>query len=183
MLTGYSFKLQYSYPHKESCPEWISCLAFPHSLRSRYDQRGGNLEDVVVRMPSCCPPEPALTGPEALNYLQRSHQSSGMGHKPSQRSSSHVRRFVIFRRSRRLIDFLWIVFLARVLLKSRSGVRKSDRVISYLVRTTIQTGVLATLWALAGLSTWFLLSHVMAYRVVDLTSGTVYTHVGHSSSV
>jgi len=67
-------------------------------------------------------------------------------------------------------------FLTRVLLKSRSGIRKSDRVISYLVRTTIQTGGLATAWAIAGLGTWFLLPGVSVYRLLDLTSGTVYTH-------
>lgn len=70
-----------------------------------------------------------------------------------------------------------------MLRKSRSGIRKSDRVISYLVRTTIQTGGLATVWAIAGLGTWFLLPGVSVYRLVDLTSGTVYTHVGRSSSV
>ena len=61
-VPGYSSKFQYPHPHKESFPEWISCLAFPHRLRSRYGQRGGNLEVVVVQALSCCPPEPALTG-------------------------------------------------------------------------------------------------------------------------
>ena len=70
-----------------------------------------------------------------------------------------------------------------MLLKSRSGIRESDRVISYLVRTTIQTGGLATAWAIAGLGTWFLLPGISVYRLLDLTSGTVYTHVGRSSSV
>jgi hypothetical protein len=80
-------------------------------------------------------------------------------------------------------SFSRIVFLTRVLLKSRSGVHKSDRVVSYLVRTTIQTGGLATAWAVAGLGTWFLLPGVSVYRLIDLTSGSVYTHVGRPSSV
>jgi hypothetical protein len=184
VLTGYSFKFQHLHPDKEPYPEWISCLTFPHSLCSRYVQRGGNVEVVVVRVFSCCPSEPALTGPEALNPWLGSHLSSGTWCKLSQSASSHVRPFVILRSSRKLIGFLCIVFLARILLKSRSGIRRSDRVIGYLIRTSIQTGVLATAWAIAGLATWFLLSRqISAYRLVDLTSGTVYTNVSRSSSV
>ena len=69
------------------------------------------------------------------------------------------------------------VLLARVLLKARSGVRQSDSTINYIVRSIIQTGCLATAWALAALATWFLLPKISAYRVFDITSGTVYTHV------
>ena len=75
-----------------------------------------------------------------------------------------------------------IVFLVRSLLKSRTGVRKSDTVVNYLVRATIQTGGLATAWAIAGLVTWFFLPKIYAFRVIDITSGSIYTHVSDSSS-
>jgi len=71
-----------------------------------------------------------------------------------------------------LITFL----LSRVLLNARSGMRQSDSTINYIVRSIIQTGCLATAWALAALATWFLLPRISAYRVFDITSGTVYTH-------
>ena len=63
-VPGYSSEFQYLLPHKESFPDRNSCFAFPHSLRSRYDQRCGTLEDsdIVVQVLSCCPPESALTG-------------------------------------------------------------------------------------------------------------------------
>ena len=70
------------------------------------------------------------------------------------------------------------VLLSRVLLKARSGMRQSDLTINYIVRNIIQTGCLATAWALAALATWFLLSNnISVYRIFDMTSGTVYTHV------
>lgn len=71
-----------------------------------------------------------------------------------------------------------IVFLVRVLLKSRIGVRKSDNIVDLLVRGAIQTGSLATLWAIAGLVTSFFVPRNLIYRVFDITSGSVYTHVG-----
>ena len=52
--------------------------------------------------------------------------------------------------------------------------------VKYLARNVIQTGVLATIWALASLVSWFWLSHVLVYRLFDITSGTVYTHVSDS---
>ena len=64
---------------------------------------------------------------------------------------------------------------------SRTGLRRSDSIVNYLVRNVIQTGCLATIWAIAALATWFWLSrNVMVYRVFDITSGTIYTHVGDS---
>lgn len=76
-----------------------------------------------------------------------------------------------------------VVFLARALLNARSGVRRSDKVVNYLVRNVIQTGFLATVWAIAELVTWFLLPNIAAYRVFDITSGTIYTQVGGSPAV
>jgi len=67
-------------------------------------------------------------------------------------------------------------FLSRMLLKSRSGVRRTDSTVNYIVRGIIQTGCLATAWALVALATYFLLPHNTIYRVFDVTSGTVYMH-------
>ena len=69
----------------------------------------------------------------------------------------------------------------RALLKSRIGIRKSDNVVNFLVRGAIQTGFLATLWAIAGLVASFFVTKNLIYRVFDVTSGSVYTHVGFSS--
>ncbi|KAI0000706.1 hypothetical protein BJV74DRAFT_129920 [Russula compacta] len=67
-------------------------------------------------------------------------------------------------------------FLVRTLRGSRSGMRRSDTVVNHIVRSTIQTGCFATVWAIAGLVTWFFLPRVMAFRLFDLTSGSIYTH-------
>ena len=80
-----------------------------------------------------------------------------------------------------MISSLAIVFLVRVLLKSRIGIRKSDNVVNFLVRGAIQTGFLAALWAIGGLVTSFFVPQNLVYRVFDVTSGSVYTHVGVSS--
>ena len=53
--------------------------------------------------------------------------------------------------------------------------------VRYLVRNAIQIAALATLWAIASLVSWFWLNKVLVYRVFDITSGTVYTHVSVSS--
>jgi hypothetical protein len=68
----------------------------------------------------------------------------------------------------------------RELLKNRIGIRRSDTLINYLVRTTIQTGGLATAWAIGGLVMWFLLPHIQAFRSFDITSGSIYAHVSDS---
>ena len=60
----------------------------------------------------------------------------------------------------------------------RHILRQSDLTINYIVRDIIQTGCLATAWALAASATWFLLpNNILVYRIFDMTSGTVYTHV------
>jgi len=82
---------------------------------------------------------------------------------------------IIWHAVQALVECLITFFLSRVLLKSRSGLRKSDWIVNHLVRGAIQTGCLATLWAIASSITWFFLPHVMAFRIFDITSGTVYT--------
>ena len=50
--------------------------------------------------------------------------------------------------------------------------------VNYLIRTVIQTGCLASGWAIVELVTRFSLSNnLMTYRLFDITSGAVYTHV------
>jgi hypothetical protein len=80
------------------------------------------------------------------------------------------------------VDVLtFVVFLVRALLKARSGIQRSDLMVKFLVRNVIQTAALATIWAIASLISWFWLKHILVYRVFDITSGTVYTHVSVSS--
>ena len=70
----------------------------------------------------------------------------------------------------------------RALLKARSGLQRTDSMVRYLVRNAIQIAALATIWAIASLVSWFWLNHILVYRVFDITSGTVYTHVSVSSA-
>jgi hypothetical protein len=60
--------------------------------------------------------------------------------------------------------------------------RRSDLAVNHIVRFTIQTGFVATAWALAALATWFLLPNISVYRIFDMTSGTIRTHVSVSVS-
>ena len=53
--------------------------------------------------------------------------------------------------------------------------------VKHLVRNVIQTAALATIWAIAALVAWFWLKRILVYRIFDITSGTVYTHVSVSS--
>jgi hypothetical protein len=68
-------------------------------------------------------------------------------------------------------------FLIRALLKSRTGFEKSSNMIHYFARRIIQLGLLATIWNLAALATWFLMPKYDIYTFFDATSGSVYTHV------
>ena len=76
-----------------------------------------------------------------------------------------------------------VVFLSRALLKSRTGLQKSDSIVNYLLRRVIQIGFLAALWTVAGLATWFLLPKVLVFMFFSSTVGPMYTHVGGSSNV
>ena len=83
------------------------------------------------------------------------------------------------RQGRDKCDF-HIVFLTRALLKSRSGLEKSDCVVNYLIRHVIQTGFLATLWVIAELATWLLLPRTSVFLLFEMTLGPMYTHVSGS---
>jgi hypothetical protein len=58
--------------------------------------------------------------------------------------------------------------------------KRTDLMVRYLVRNVIQTAALATIWAIAALVAWFWVNRILVYRVFDITSGTVYTHVSVS---
>ncbi|KAI0258728.1 hypothetical protein BC834DRAFT_798377, partial [Gloeopeniophorella convolvens] len=62
------------------------------------------------------------------------------------------------------------------LLKSRSGIRKTDSVVNYFIRCAIQTGSLATIWAAAELITWFKFRNTAIYSIFQTTVGLIYTH-------
>jgi uncharacterized membrane protein len=66
----------------------------------------------------------------------------------------------------------------RPLLKSRTGSKKSDSLVRYLMRHVIQLGLFAAIWSFAGMATWFLLPRYTIYALFDVTVGAIYTHVG-----
>ncbi|KAH9965632.1 hypothetical protein BGW80DRAFT_753663 [Lactifluus volemus] len=83
---------------------------------------------------------------------------------------------IIWHAVQAIVECLISLILIRVLLKSRSGFGKSNSIVNHLIRNIIQTGCLATIWAVVALGSWFLLPNVTIYRLFDMTSGTVYAH-------
>jgi hypothetical protein len=81
----------------------------------------------------------------------------------------------------RLDAIFLLVFLARALLSSRSGLRKTNTVVGYLVRNVIKIGFFASLWAIGGLVGWFFLPKLSLYTVFNNSAGPMYTHVSASS--
>jgi hypothetical protein len=69
------------------------------------------------------------------------------------------------------------VLLTRVLLKSRSGLPRSDNVVNRIVIGVFEIGLLGTICALSGLTTWFLLQRASIYVIFDITVGSLYSHV------
>ncbi|KAH9957471.1 hypothetical protein BGW80DRAFT_1345862 [Lactifluus volemus] len=84
---------------------------------------------------------------------------------------------VIWHALQAIAEFLIMYFLSRALLASRSGIKGSDKVVHHLVRNVIQIGLFAMLWAVIGLSTYFLLPQFAIYSIFDTTSGSIYTHM------
>jgi hypothetical protein len=84
-------------------------------------------------------------------------------------------------RCRARLIFPFEVFLTRALLSSRSGMKRSNSIVHHFVRNAVQIGVFATLWSLTALGTYFLLPRWTIYTVFDMTSGSIYTHVGRRS--
>jgi hypothetical protein len=104
----------------------------------------------------------------------------GTHHKLWRNASYHVSLiFLLLVMSAPRLTF--VVFLVRALLKVRSGVQRSDLIVKFLVRNVVQTAALATIWAIVALVAWFWVKSILVYRIFDITSGTVYTHVSLSS--
>ncbi|KAH9972291.1 hypothetical protein BGW80DRAFT_382384 [Lactifluus volemus] len=76
-----------------------------------------------------------------------------------------------------IAECLITIFLSRALLKSRSGIRKTDGVVNCLIRKAVQIGFFATAWTIAGLTTWFFLPKISAYMLFSSTIGPMYTNV------
>ncbi|KAI0256012.1 hypothetical protein BJV78DRAFT_1350308 [Lactifluus subvellereus] len=74
---------------------------------------------------------------------------------------------VIWHTMQAVAECLITFFLARVLLKARSGVRASDSVVNYIIRNVIQTGCLATTWAIIAAYL-----PALSYRCCRLRSGS-----------
>jgi hypothetical protein len=157
----------------------FSHRALRYCLCARNGHQCNNVEVAIVRVFSCQAFTPSLTMPTDVRLLNTIYRSLGTLYKLRSSALLPVRRFNHDRSPTidRPIPPLRTVWLTRALLKARSGMPHSDRTINYLVRTIIQTGFLATAWALAALATWFLLPDISVYRIFDITSGTVYTHV------
>ena len=69
------------------------------------------------------------------------------------------------------------VLLTRALLNARSGLRKSDSIVTYIVRNVVQIGLLGALCSLTELATWFLFPSTSVYEIFDITVGSIYTNV------
>ena len=138
----------------------------------------------MVRVFSCQAFTPLLTIPTVFRLCGKIYRPLGTLYKLRSNALSPVRHFN-YDRSPTIYGHnppLRTVLLSRVLLKARSGMRQSDLTINYIVRNIIQTGCLATAWALAALVTWFLLPNISVYIMLDMTSGMIYTHVSVSVS-
>ncbi|KAH9981593.1 hypothetical protein BJV74DRAFT_81576 [Russula compacta] len=91
---------------------------------------------------------------------------------PAQQASS-----VVWHITQAICECLISTFLTRALLASRTGLRKSDNIVSHLTRHVVQIGLFATTWAIAELATWFLLPRYTVYALFDMTTGSIYTHM------
>ena len=95
--------------------------------------------------------------------------------KRSPRSSSRVHRFSASTYLR--LTSSPTVLLTRALRNSRSGHQRTDNVLKRIVRRVAQIGLLGTIFALAGLTTWFFLQSATIYVIFDMSVGPIYTNV------
>ncbi|KAI0258096.1 hypothetical protein BC834DRAFT_913499 [Gloeopeniophorella convolvens] len=75
-----------------------------------------------------------------------------------------------------IADILIMILLTRALLKSRSGMRKSDSLVYHFIRSAVQTGCLATVWTLAETVAWTAYLDTAVYSLFEFTMGTMYTY-------
>ncbi|KAI0258095.1 hypothetical protein BC834DRAFT_1036538 [Gloeopeniophorella convolvens] len=73
-------------------------------------------------------------------------------------------------------DILIMILLTRALLKSRSGMRKSDSLVYHFIRCAVQTGCLATVWTIAETVAWAAFLDTAVYSLFEFTMGTMYTY-------
>ncbi|KAI9450543.1 hypothetical protein F5148DRAFT_587166 [Russula earlei] len=110
----------------------------------------------------------------AITWFQTSQRSFAVTQKITSEATALA---VAWHGLQALSECLITALLARALLKSRSGLRKSDTVVKYLVRTVIQIGLVAAVWAVGELVTWFFLPKQAIYTILSSTSGSFYTHL------
>ena len=72
-----------------------------------------------------------------------------------------------------------LVSLTFVLSRSRTGFRKTDTIINRLIRGAIQTGLFASIFALADLFSFVLLGKTNLYALFAFPIGRIYTNVSH----
>jgi thioester reductase-like protein len=80
----------------------------------------------------------------------------------------------------------FVVALTFVLSRSRTGFRKTDTIINRLIRGAIQTGLFASIFALADLFSFVLHGDTNLYAMFAFPIGRIYTNVrpcSHSSSI
>ena len=104
-----------------------------------------------------------------------------MDYKLFPNASSRVRHLFSVWHDRDLLTFC-TVLLTRALMNARSGLRKSDSIVNYIVRNVVQIGLLGALCSLAELATWFLFPSTTVYEIFDITVGSIYTNVRCYSS-
>jgi hypothetical protein len=89
---------------------------------------------------------------------------------------SHVRFYTLLRLAV-LINTHATVILSYILSRSRTGFRKTDTIINRLIRGAIQTGLFASLFALADLFSFVLLPGTNFYAMFAYPIGRIYTNV------
>ena len=70
-----------------------------------------------------------------------------------------------------------LVILSYVLSRSRTGFRRTDTIINRLIRGAIQTGLFASVFALADLFSFVLHRETYLYAMFAYPIGRIYTNV------
>ncbi|KAI9463139.1 hypothetical protein HD554DRAFT_1415802 [Boletus coccyginus] len=75
-----------------------------------------------------------------------------------------------------VVDMLITITLVIVLYRSRTGSRKTDTILNRFIRGAIQTGFLASTFAVADLTTFILLPRMNLYGMFAIPLGRIYTN-------
>ena len=70
-----------------------------------------------------------------------------------------------------------LVTLIIVFSRSRTGVRKTDTILNRFIRSAIQTGLFAGIFALSDLITFVVLPDMNFYGMFGIPIGRIYTNV------